>query len=89
MTKMIQVRNVSDDLHKELVRRAKTKGLTLSAYVESLLEREIARPDRDAVFEDIRNDPPVKLPRPAAEYIRDAREERLSQIEERSSRQER
>jgi hypothetical protein len=73
---MIQVRNVSDKLHKELVRRAKLKGLTLSAYIEDLLEREIERPPAEEVFERIRRLPRVKLSKPAAEYLREEREER-------------
>ena len=46
MVKMIQVRNVSDRLHRELVRRARMQGQTLTDYVEQILERELARPAR-------------------------------------------
>jgi hypothetical protein len=44
MSKMIQVRNVPDRLHRELVRRARARGETLTQYVQRILEREIARP---------------------------------------------
>jgi plasmid stability protein len=44
VAKMIQIRNVSDALHAELVRRARLHGQTLTAYLEELLEREVARP---------------------------------------------
>lgn len=86
MSKMIQVRNVPDRLHKELVRRAKKKGQTLSAFVEEILEREIDRPPAEEVFERIHKMPPVKLDRPVAEYIREEwaeREEHLSRLHER------
>ena len=44
---MIQVRDVRSALHAELVRRAKLRGMTLTDYVESILEREVALPDAD------------------------------------------
>ena len=81
MPKMIQVRNVSDDLHKELVRRAKLRGQSLSDYIEALLERDVALPPREEIFEEIRRMPRITLPRPAAEYIREAREGQESRYE--------
>lgn len=85
MSKMIQVRNVPDRLHRELVKRAKARGQTLSAFIEEILEREIERPPAEEVFERIRQRPRVKLPKPFAEYIREEREERedhLSRLHE-------
>jgi hypothetical protein len=73
---MIQVRNVPDRLHKELVRRSKAKGMTLSDFIEEILEREIALPPAEEVFARIRSLPAVKLPKPAAEYIREERTSR-------------
>jgi hypothetical protein len=76
MAKMIQVRNVSDRLHDELVRRATARNLTLTAYVEEILEREVARPPREEVFERIARRDPIVLDRSAADLIREGREER-------------
>jgi hypothetical protein len=76
MSKMIQVRNVSDRLHRELQRRAKVRGQTLTGYVEEVLEREVARPPADEVFDRIEASPPVHLGVPAAELIREERAER-------------
>ena len=73
MPKMIQVRNVPDQLHRELVKRARARGMTLTDYVEEILEREIARPPREDVFDRIRNAKPVDLGRPAAQLIREER----------------
>ena len=75
MSKMIQVRNVPDELHKELVRRAKLRRQTLSDYIKRLLEGDVARPPQEEVFARIRSREPVKLDTPAAEYIREEREE--------------
>ncbi|HYT29838.1 MAG TPA: hypothetical protein VEN82_03605 [Actinomycetota bacterium] len=76
MSKMIQVRDVPDRLHRELTRRAKARGETLTAYVESILEREMARPPAEEVFERIARRTPVDLGRPAAALIREERTRR-------------
>jgi hypothetical protein len=76
MPKMIQVRNVSDRTHGELVRRAKARGQTLTVYIAEILEREISRPSRDEIFARVRTRPPVDLDVSVAEAIRAEREER-------------
>ncbi|HET9244078.1 MAG TPA: hypothetical protein VFN99_11615 [Gaiella sp.] len=76
MAKMIQVRNVPNRLHDELVRRAKARNLTLTAFVEEILEREVSRPAREDVFERIKSREPIVIGRPAAELGREEREER-------------
>jgi plasmid stability protein len=76
MTKMIQVRNVPDRLHRELMRRARRQGQTLTQYIEEILEREVARPTRDEVLAQIANRQPVELDPPAAEIVRQQRERR-------------
>lgn len=53
MARMIQVRDVRPELHAELVRRAKLRGMSLTAYLEEILEREVARPPADEVFDRI------------------------------------
>jgi hypothetical protein len=73
MSKMIQVRNVPDRLHRELTKRARARGQTLTDYVQGLLEREIARPPAAEVFDRIESRVPVKLGRRAADLIRDER----------------
>lgn len=76
MTRMIQVRNVPDELHAELVRRAEARGQTLTAYVQEILEREVARPPAREVHRRIAVREPVDLGRPAAEILREERGER-------------
>jgi plasmid stability protein len=70
MSKMIQVRDVPDRLHRELTRRARARGQTLTDYVQEILEREVARPPDDEVFERIAQRTPVDLGGPAADVIR-------------------
>ena len=73
---MIQVRNVPDRLHRELVKRAKRRGVTLTRYIQDILEREVARPPADEVFDRIEASPGVRLGGPAADLIREEREPR-------------
>lgn len=75
MSRMIQVRNVPDWLHEELVRRAKRSQRTLTDYVQSVLEREAARPPAEEVFERLRRREPVDLGGRAAELIHEERAE--------------
>jgi antitoxin FitA len=75
MSKTIKLRNVPDRLHQELVTRAKARGLTLSEFIEEILEREVGRPPLHEVYERIRSSEPVDLGRPAADLIRDERQE--------------
>jgi plasmid stability protein len=73
MSKMIQVRNVPDKLHRELTRRARARGQALTDYIQELLEREIARPPAAEVFDRIEARQHVKLGGPAADLIREER----------------
>jgi len=76
MPKMIQVRGVPDRLHGELVRRAKLSGETLTQYVQRILEREVARPPADEVYDRIRGRRRVRLDRPVADVLRAERRKR-------------
>ena len=73
---MIQVRNVPDRLHRELVRRAELRGQTLTQYIEEILEREVGRPSRAEVLALIASRESVELDPPAAEIIRQERDSR-------------
>lgn len=73
MSKMIQVRNVPDRLHRELTKRAKARGQALTDYIQDLLEREVARPPTAEVFDRIEGRAPVRLRRSAADLIREER----------------
>lgn len=73
MSRMIQVRNVPDRLHRELVRRAKARGQPLTDYIQALLEQEVARPPAPEVFERIEARPSIRLGRRAADLIHEER----------------
>lgn len=51
---MIQVRNVPPELHRELKRRARLAGKSLTAYVQEVLEREVERPPAEEFWANFR-----------------------------------
>lgn len=74
--KMIQVRSVPERLHRQLMKRARALGLTLTDYIQRILEREVARPAAGEVFDRVAQRSPVTLGRPAAQLIREERRKR-------------
>jgi len=73
--KMVQVRNVPDDVHRKLKERAAREGTTLSALILREMERMANRPSPEELFERIRSRTPVGGP-PAADLIRSERDQR-------------
>lgn len=49
MSKMIQIRNVPDELHKELKIRAATAGMSMSDFIK----RELSRRSRKSTIKEI------------------------------------
>ena len=76
MAKMIQVRNVPDAVHKELVRRARTSGVPLTEYIAGILRLELSRPPKREVFARVARADRVDLGQPAADLIREQRRQR-------------
>lgn len=73
---MVQIRNVPETLHHELVRRARARNQTLTRYLQEILEREAARPPADEIVERVATRPEVDLGATAAELLRAERGER-------------
>ena len=74
MSKMIQIRNVPDPLHRKLKSRAADSGQTLSDFLLAEVERLAARPTRDEMLSRIHGRKRVTLKTPAAVVIREERE---------------
>ena len=74
MSRMVQVRNVPDALHRKLKARAADAGQTLSDYLLAELERLAKRPTRDEMLAKLHSRRRVTLQTPAALVIRDERE---------------
>ena len=74
MSKMIQVRNVPDTLHRKLKARAAVAGQSLSDYLLAELGRVAARPTRGEMLARLHARSRVSLKTPAAAIIRQERE---------------
>ena len=74
MSKMVQIRNSPDALHRKLKVRAAGSGQSLSDYLLAELERPAARPTREEMLTRIHSRKRVTLKTPAALVIRDERE---------------
>jgi antitoxin FitA len=74
MSKMVQIRNVPDTLHRRLKARAADSGRTLSDYLLAELERLAARPTREEMLARLHSRKRVTLKTPAAVVIREERE---------------
>lgn len=55
MSKMIQIRNVPDEVHKALKIRAAKEGMTLSDYLAREIKNIVKRPLIDEVIENIKS----------------------------------
>ena len=73
MSKMLQIRNVPNDLHRRLKSRAAITGMSMSDYVLREIERSLSRPTREEVFARIAELPPIELDPSPAEVLREER----------------
>lgn len=70
----LQIRNVPEDVHRELKKRAAAMGMSLSEYALSELVRSTQQPTMEELVARIQALPPVALPDNAVvDAIRDAR----------------
>ena len=76
MSKMIQVRNVPDELHRRLKARAALAGLSLSDYLLRELNRAAERPTAEEMLERLRSRAPVELGEDVADAVRGERDAR-------------
>ena len=76
MSRMLQIRNVPDEIHRRLKSRAALAGMSMSDYVLREIEVVLSRPTRDEVFARIAELPPIDLDPPSAEVLREERERR-------------
>jgi antitoxin FitA len=73
MSKMIQIRNVPDDLHRTLKSKAAQRGMTLSDYLLEMAEREATQVSLDEMLERLARKPPRSVGSAVEDVIREAR----------------
>jgi plasmid stability protein len=76
MSKMIQLRNVPDSLHRSLKARAAISGMSLSDYLLTEIREIAERPTLAELRHRLRTRTPVKLPLDTARLVREEREAR-------------
>ncbi len=76
MSKMIQIRNVPDSVHRTLKSRAATAGMSLSDYILRELNEWVEHPTMEELLARMAKREPVSVPVSAAEIIREERESR-------------
>lgn len=74
--KMLQIRNVPDDVHRGLKARAAMEGQSLSDYALAELRRAMERPTRRELIERVRAQPPVHGGEPSPDAVRAERDAR-------------
>ena len=76
MSKMIQIRDVPENVHSTLKARAAREGMSLSDFLKRELERTAERPTMREWLELTKRAKPIRAKRGAAEIIRELRDSR-------------
>jgi len=76
MSKMIQIRDVDDQVHRTLKARAAREGMSLSDLIKRELERAVERPTVREWLELTQQAKPIAAKRSAAKVVRELREQR-------------
>lgn len=76
MPKMIQVRDVPEQVHGTLKARAAREGMSLSDFIKRELERIAERPSVQEWLERAQQAKPIPAKRSAAQVIRELRDAR-------------
>jgi plasmid stability protein len=73
MGKMIQLRNVSPELHRKLKSRAALAGMSLSDYLIEIVRRDADKPTLEEFRLRLRSRDAVEVSESAADIIRERR----------------
>lgn len=76
MSKMIQIRNVPDPLHRTLKSRAALSGMSLSDYLLAEIRQVAEQPTVEEMIERLRALPPVDVDESTADAVRAERDAR-------------
>lgn len=68
--KMVQIRNVPDDVHRRLKARAALEGRSLSEFALAELRRSLERPTRSELLERLQARERAAVSESAAEAVR-------------------
>jgi plasmid stability protein len=71
---IVQIRDVPDDVHQVLTKRAALKGLSLSEHLREVLAREATRPPAEELLAELRTLEPAAPGEPSQVTIRRLRD---------------
>lgn len=77
----LQIKDLPEDLHDELRRRARLEGVSIRTYILKLIESDQARPPRSEWWRRIRSRRPVDTGGPVADLVSDDRRQRDERYE--------
>ena len=87
MARMLQIRNVPDEVYRWLKSRAALAGTSMSDYVLREIEQSLEKPTREELFARLAQLPPIEFDPPTRDVLREERERRLACLRERDARQ--
>lgn len=76
MARMIQIRDVPEQIHRTLKARAASEGMSLSDYIKKELERIVERPTLRQWLDRTAQAPPIIGKKSAVQLIREGRDSR-------------
>jgi plasmid stability protein len=76
MSKMIQIRNVPEEIHRTLKARAAMAGLSLSDFLLAEIRKSAERPTNQELIERLERLSPVKVRTLPARAVREERDRR-------------
>jgi plasmid stability protein len=76
MSKMVQIRDVPEDVHSTLKARAAREGMSLSDFIKRELERSAERPTMREWLDHTRQSKQIRGKRSVAQIVRKLRDER-------------
>ena len=74
MSKMIQIRDVPEQVHRTLKARAASEGMSLSDFIKRELERAVERPTMREWLSRTEQAKPISTKRSAAQVLRELRD---------------
>lgn len=72
----LQIRGIPVKTRDALRRKAESKGVSMSQYLVDLIRRDVEKLPLDEWLALVRADPPVDIGGPAADVLREVRDER-------------
>lgn len=88
MSKMIQIRNVPDEVHRRLKVRAASEGRSLSDYLLAEIDRVARRPTLAEMRERLAGEEPTDIgPEDVVRVVREGRDDRAEEIDRLARRQ--